>query len=534
MSNNPKSRRKRTALLTGAALSVLATFGTPALRSAYAETTAPATTATAPAQQTQTARQSLLTPDGSFSEIVKKARPAVVTITTERQLGAADVADRPGMPGMQGLPNGTPFDEFFQRFFGPNGPQGGQPMPGQPMPGHPQGPQTARALGSGFIVDPDGLIVTNNHVIDGASKIEVVLDDGRQFPATLVGRDAKTDLAVLKVDAGAPLPAVAWGDSDMLEAGDRVIAIGNPFGVGTSVSAGIVSARGRDLHNGPYDDFLQIDAALNHGNSGGPLLDAYGQVVGVSNAIFSPNDGNVGLGFAIPSDMAKQIVAELADKGSIERGYLGVQIQPVTRDIAQALGLDDVSGAMVVEVQPDTPAEKAGLLPGDIVRSVDGRPVADPRALSRAIANLDPGATPALEVWRGGETVDMGVTLAALPNDAGMPVTAPAQQQDRTPGADVPQLGLSLSELTPEMRAEFGLPADRQGLVVTDLGQGFSSDADIRPGDIILSVNSKDVTTVQDVRQGVQQAIEAKRPSVLMMIERGGNRMFVAVPVGHA
>lgn len=536
MSTNRNSRRTRTALMAGAALSVLATVATPMIEAAQADTGTAAATTQATADQPK----SMLTADGSFSEVIKMARPAVVTITTERQLDDQNAAMGGGMGQ---IPQGTPFDEFFQRFFGQGMPgqgmpgQGGpnQAMPGQPPQMAPGQPPVARALGSGFIVDKGGLIVTNNHVIDGATKIQVVLDDGTELDAKLVGRDPKTDLAVLKVDAKQDLPTVKWGDSSQIEAGDRVIAIGNPFGVGTTVTSGIVSARGRDLHNGPYDDFLQVDAALNHGNSGGPLIDAYGQVIGVSDAIYSPNDGNVGLGFAIPSDMAKNIVAELTSKGSVERGYLGVKIQPVTRDIADALGLKKAKGAMVVEVEPGTPAEKAGLLPGDIVQTVNGTPVADSRELSRAIADLDPGATPDLGVWRGGEEVDLNVTLASLPDSIGSDQSSEMPQQaEPQQGTDLPELGLSVSELTPPMRAQFGLGEDTQGVVVSGLDKSFSADVDIRPGDVILSVNSHAVESVADVKQNVQQALNDDRPSVLMMVERAGNKMFIAVPVGHA
>jgi len=266
-------------------------------------------------------------------------------------------------------------------------------------------------------VAADGYIVTNNHVIDKASSITVTLDDGTQVPAKLVGADPKNDLAVLKIKPAKPLATVAWGDSDTLRVGDQVLAIGNPFGIGTTVTAGIVSARGRDLHSGPYDDFIQIDAPINRGNSGGPLVDAAGRVVGINTAIYSPNGGSVGVGFAIPSDQAQKVVAELMKDGSIQHGFIGVEIQPVTADIADAIGLRQAEGALIAGVNDGTPAARAGLKAGDIVTALGGSPIKSPRDLSRMVADLSPGTSKSLSVWRTGKTRDLSITVGRNTGD---------------------------------------------------------------------------------------------------------------------
>ncbi|UAX96800.1 Do family serine endopeptidase [Ensifer adhaerens] len=342
---------------------------------------------------------------GSFAPIVSADKPAVVTVTTVIK------AENTGNDETSQLGGNSPFDEQFRQFFRDQG----IPLPDQAPQQRPA--QRAEALGSGFVVTADGYIVTNNHVIDKASSITVTLDDGTQVPAKLVGADPKNDLAVLKIKPAKPLATVAWGDSDGLRVGDQVLAIGNPFGIGTTVTAGIVSARGRDLHSGPYDDFIQIDAPINRGNSGGPLVDAAGRVVGINTAIYSPNGGSVGVGFAIPSDQAQKVVAELMKDGSIQHGFIGVEIQPVTADIADAIGLHQAEGALVADVNNGTPAAKAGLKAGDIITAFGGSPVKSPRDLSRMVADLSPGTSKSLSVWRTGETKDLSITIGRNTGD---------------------------------------------------------------------------------------------------------------------
>lgn len=334
-----------------------------------------------------------LSPSNSFASVVEADKPAVVTITTT--LGDSDTGDDSGNGGL---------DQQFQQFFHDRG----MAVPGRGAPHRSGGGQ---ALGSGFIIGAEGIIVTNNHVVQNASDIKVTLDDGTELPAKLLGADAKSDLAVLKVSASRKLPTVSWGDSDKLKLGDQILAIGNPFGIGTTVTAGIVSARGRDLHDGPYDNFIQIDAPINHGNSGGPLVDSSGGVVGINTAIYSPNGGSVGVGFAIPSDEAKQIIARLQKSGSIDHGYLGIAIQPVTRDVANALGLSNVDGALIASVNAGSPAAEAGLRPGDIVTVVAGEVVKTPRDLSRFVADLSPATTQKMTIVRGGQPMDINVTI---------------------------------------------------------------------------------------------------------------------------
>ncbi|RVA33167.1 Do family serine endopeptidase, partial [Mesorhizobium sp. M7A.F.Ca.CA.004.10.1.1] len=356
-------RRHRVAALLGAALII----------SPFVMSFAQGEGNTIPTTQTPVA--GITAPNGSFAPIVAADKPAVVTVTTVMKAQPETMSDASPFDG------GSPFDDYFRQFFGDQG----MPTPKTPPQ---QQPQRAEALGSGFIVGADGTVVTNNHVIDGASSIKVTLDDGTELPAKLVGRDAKNDLAVLKVKSDKPLPTVKWGDSDKLMPGDQVLAFGNPFGIGTTVTAGIVSARGRDLHSGPFDDFIQIDAPINHGNSGGPLVDVAGNVVGINTAIYSPNGGSVGVGFAIPSDQAQKVVAKLMKGGSIQYGYLGVQIQEVTPDVASAIGLDHSGGALVSEVNDGSPAAKAGVETGDVITSFAGQDVKDPKDLSRAVADV--------------------------------------------------------------------------------------------------------------------------------------------------
>ncbi|MGB3644425.1 MAG: DegQ family serine endoprotease [Mesorhizobium sp.] len=509
MSASQILRRHRLAVLLGAAL-VVSPFLLPAgLRAtdAHAKTAVPEPVA------------GLVAPGGSFAPIVATDKPAVVTITAKVKSQPAD----------NGSPFGnSPFDQYFQQFFG----QQGIPMP-QPQQPAPQ----AEVLGSGFIISADGTIVTNNHVVDGGSDIKVTLDDGTELPATVIGSDAKTDMAVLKVKAGKPLPTVQWGDSDKLLVGDQVLAIGNPFGIGTTVTAGIVSARGRDLNNGPYDDFIQIDAPINHGNSGGPLVDVEGKVVGINTAIYSPNGGSVGVGFAVPSDEAQQVVAKLLKNGSIAYGYLGVQIQPVTPDAANAIGLDQARGALVASVTQGSPAAKAGLEPGDVITALGGKDVKDPKDLSRKVADLAPGADETLTVWRKGASTEIPVTIGQNKEDQ---KTASADEnnsesQATEQGLRIPAIGLGLADITPQLRLAMNLPVGERGAIVESVRPGKSAaDAGIQPGDVIVSVNQMTVTTAKEVNHAVSQAEKSGRKSVLLLVRRGDAQTFVAVPLGNA
>jgi len=443
---------------------------------------------------------------GTIPDVVAADKPAVVTITTTMK----SVDDDNGG-------GGSPMDEQFRHFF---------EQQGIPLPRQQQKPtaQTSMALGSGFIIDADGIIVTNNHVVDNATSIKVTLDDGTELPAKLVGVDPKADLAVIKVDSTARLPTVAWGDSDKLKLGDTIIAIGNPFGIGTTVTAGIVSARGRDLHSGPYDDFIQIDAPINHGNSGGPLVDLDGKVVGINTAIYSPNGGSVGVGFAIPSDEAKVIVAKLQETGSIDHGFIGVQVQAVTKDVADALGLEKPEGALIADVGTDTPAARAGVKSGDVVTAVDGKSVRTPKDLSRSIADLSPGDKATVAVWRDGKSQDLNVVVGGSDGEVRQ---ATADKGE----ANQPSIGVGLANLTPDIREQLNLPANAKGVAVASVSPDKpAADAGVQTGDIILSVNSKSVNSAAEVKDAVVEVARSGRKSVLLQIERDGKKTFVAIP----
>ncbi len=451
----------------------------------------------------------------SFSSVVDADKPAVVTIVTTMKA-----------PAQQDGDDNSQMQEQFKQFFE----QQGIPVPHQAPA--PQSGERAQALGSGFIVSPDGYIVTNNHVIANATDIKVTLDDGTELAAKLIGADPKADLAVVKVDAKKELPTVAWGDSGKLRLGDQVLAIGNPFGIGTTVTAGIVSARGRDLHSGPYDDFIQIDAPINHGNSGGPLVDSDGKVVGINTAIYSPNGGSVGVGFAIPADQAKMIVAKLQKNGSIDHGYLGVQIQPVSQDVADAIGLAKPAGALVADVTKGSPAARAGIEQGDAITAVGDKTVSTPKDLSRLVADLSPGDKETITVWRDGKSVDLNVAIGG--NDDGKPEKASFKGGEKAAPTG-PRIGVSLGDLTPQARERIGVSEDVQGAVVADVAPDKpAAEAGLKAGDIIVSVNGKAVHDASEAKTAVATAAKDEKKSVLLLIQRGENKTFVAVPFAAA
>ena len=491
--------RHRVAALLGVALLVLPIAASSLVGTRPAQAAAAQGSGTALAQ-------------GSFAAIVSADKPAVVTITTTLK---AENASADGISPFGGI---SPFDQQFRDFFG----ERQMPMPEQRPSGK------AEALGSGFILTGDGYIVTNNHVIDKASTIRVTLDDGTELPAKLVGADPKSDLAVLKIDSGKSLATIAWGESDKLRAGDPILAIGNPFGIGTTVTAGIVSARGRDLHSGPYDDFIQIDAPINHGNSGGPLVGADGTVVGINTAIYSPNGGSVGVGFAIPSDQAQKIVAKLMKDGSIKHGFIGVQIQPVTGDVANAVGLAKAEGALVAKVEPDTPAAKAGVRAGDVITALGGAPVTAPRDLSRKVADLSPGEKTKLTVWREGESRELAMTIGG--NDTGTEQAA-AEPGKGAKEAQVATIGVGLADITPDVREALNLPRGETGAVIESVSPSKpAADAGLQTGDVIVSVNQAPVKSAKEARTAIAEAGKSGRKSVLLLVQRGDEQTFVAVP----
>ena len=449
----------------------------------------------------------------SFADLAEKVTPAVVNISTTQ-----NVERSPGRLPQFRFPPGSPFEEFFKEFFDQQSFEDSQSRPSK-----------MTALGSGFIIDPAGYVVTNNHVVGKADKIDVTLTDGRKFDAKLLGRDEKTDLALLKIDAERPLPFVNFGDSEKARVGDWVMAVGNPFGLGGTVTAGIISARQRDIRSGPYDNFLQIDAAINRGNSGGPAFNVGGEVIGVNSAIYSPNGGSVGIGFAIPSSTAKTVIAALREHGKVERGWLGVQIQELTPEIASGLGLDAAKGALVAAVTPDSPAAKAGVRQGDVILSIDGKGIDHLRDLTFGVARHKAGEKMSVSVWRDGSTRELQATVGSMPAQM-------AQADDNTAGpAAHGSLGLALAPVTPETRQRFGLDEDVKGVVVANVRpDSAAAEAGLRRGDVVVSVNQSPVTAPRQVSAQVDKARKEGRSSVVVLIARDGEQRFVALPIGKA
>jgi serine protease Do len=444
---------------------------------------------------------------GSFAAVIESVSPAVVNIMVSK----VEESTPTGFQFSPGSPRGQqPLDEFFGRFFD--------------MPNQPQRPERrSEGQGSGFLIDAGGYIVTNNHVADGAEKIVVTMQDGRKFDATLVGHDAKTDLALIKVNA-AGLPHVMFGDSDKARVGDWVVAIGNPFGLGGTATAGIISARGRDIQSGPYDDYLQLDAPINFGNSGGPVFNVAGEVVGVNTAIFSPNGGNIGIGFAIPANQAKAVIAELRDNGSVERGWLGVQIQDLDAELAASLGLDNEHGALVAEVVGDGPAAHGGVLAGDVIRRFNDREIDSARTLSRAVAEAPPSKPAKVTVWRDGKSRELTVQLGEAAQSE--------QVAAATPGAGAQgsaALGLALRPLTDEDRARLGVPSEVEGALVVAVAPGSAAaEKGMRPGDVITQVNQQNVESVGDAVAALNAAKDGDARA-LLLVRRGDSQRFVAL-----
>ena len=453
----------------------------------------------------------------SFADLAEQLLPAVVNVSTTQRSGG----DTGGLE-MPEFPPGSPFEEFFRDFFD----RRGERPDGRGRP--------ATSLGSGFIVDPSGYIVTNNHVIEGADEITIILQDDTNLQATLVGTDEKTDLAVLKVETDEPLPSVSFGDSDRMRVGDWVVAIGNPFGLGGTVTAGIISAQQRDINAGPYDDFIQTDASINRGNSGGPMFNLDGEVIGINTAIFSPSGGSVGIGFAIPSKLASNVVNQIVEFGRTRRGWLGVRIQTVTDEIAESLGLEDTQGALVASVTEGGPAEDAGIEPGDVILRFNDRPVTEMRRLPRLVAETPVNRRVNVQVWRRGGMVTVGVTLGELEaaEDAGLlaSLTDPGEPQVEKESLD--ELGLGLSGLTEALEREYGIDSGTDGVVITEVAPGSPADEKgLRPGEVILEVGQEKVTQPNQVARMVEEAREAGRRSVLLLIDRDGDLRFVALSV---
>jgi len=453
-----------------------------------------------------------------FADLSEQLVPSVVNISTSQQVQQIGG----GAPVPQ-FPPGSPFEEFFRDFFDRRGE--GQP---DSQPDAQPSPRTT-SLGSGFVVDASGYIVTNNHVISNADEITVTFADDTSLKATLIGRDPKTDVALLKVEPEEPLSAVGWGDSDAAKVGHWVVAIGNPFGLGNTVTAGIISARARDINAGPFDDFLQTDASINRGNSGGPLFNMDGQVIGINTAIYSPTGGSVGIGFAVPSNLAKNVVHQLREYGETRRGWLGVRIQTVTEDLAESLGLGSTSGALVASVSEGSPAEDSGLLVGDVILRFDNKEVGTMRRLPRIVAETQIGKEVDVEIWREGQSVTVGVTVGRLDETAAQVASAtPPPEQPITQA--VPELGLTLSAITDELRQRFELPQEARGVMVVQVDNASAAaEKGVRAGDVIVEVGQQEVTSPAEVADRVREHRDQDKNTVLLLLDRDGDLQFIAV-----
>jgi serine protease Do len=496
------------AAVVGAGVAFSGAHLTPPTNSAFLSTPAYAQTAQRPV---------------GFADIVEKVKPSVISVRVKVDGGAR-------MMGFEGgdspFPPGSPMERFFKRFGAPDGERGERGE--RDVPRSPRGRNFATGQGSGFFISADGYAVTNNHVVDKAESVEVTTDDGKTYSAKVIGVDPKTDIALIKVEGRSDFSHVALADKQP-RIGDWVLAVGNPFGLGGTVTAGIVSARGRDIGAGPYDDFIQIDAPVNKGNSGGPTFDVDGNVIGVNTAIYSPSGGSVGIAFAIPSETVKTVVTQLKDKGQVTRGWIGVQIQPVNADIADSLGLKTPEGALVSEPQSDGPAAKAGIQSGDVITAVNGQAIKDARELAKRIGGLPPGSDVKLTVVSKGAEKTVSLKLGELPREQRQARATPDNDSNADKStASVPRLGLALAPAA----SVAGAGAD--GVVVTQVDpDGPAAAQGFRTGDVILDVAGKRVGNVDEVRKAIADAQTGGKRTVLLRVKSGENTRFLAVPVGR-
>ncbi len=479
-----------------------------------------------------TPAQAAPAPDG-FADLAQRLLPAVVNISSTQTLTARSGGDEeagPSGPGagpeMPTFPPGSPFEKLFRDFMNRNHPGGNGGGGGGQEPA-----RKVQSLGSGFIIDPSGIVVTNNHVIKGADEITVTLQDNTTLKAKVVGHDDRTDIAVLQVKSDKQLPFLPFADSTASRVGDWVLAIGNPFGLGGTVTAGIVSARGRDIQQGPYDDFIQTDAAINRGNSGGPLFNLAGEVIGINTAIFSPSGGSIGLGFSIPSNLAKTVVAQLRNFGHARRGWLGVKIQQVTPDIAESLGRKDPTGALVAGVEDNGPAARAKLRNGDIILTFNGQDIREMKALPRTVAETEINKQVPLVVWRDGKQVTLQVKVGELPEDATALANAPAPVENLTPQPlKLSGLGLELSPMTPDARKKYSIGADQKGVLITGVTDGTpAAERGLKAGDVVVEVQQEEVTTPADAQSKIETARKAGRPAVLLLVQGQDGMRYVPI-----
>lgn len=476
-----------------------------------------------PAISPPAARAVHAAPD-SYADLAARLLPAVVNISISATLKpgeSEDDDDGPDAspedgPQVPQFPPGSPMEKFFHDY-----------MNRRPTPSGP--PRKMQALGSGFIISPDGFIVTNNHVIKDADKVSVTLQDGTVLPARIVGRDSRTDLAVIKIDGKTPFPTVAFGDSDKARVGDRVLAIGNPFGLSGTVTNGIVSSRGRDINHGLYDDYIQTDASINRGNSGGPLFDLDGQVIGINTAIYSSSGGSIGIGFAIPANDARGVIEQLRRDGHVSRGWIGVRVQNVTHEIADSIGLKPEKGAMIATVDPKGPASAAGMKTGDVILSLDGKPI-DGHALPRLVAEIAPGTRARFGLWRKGKTREALVTVKASPEAPDMP-PAPAKTKGPSTLA-LADLGVTFAAIDDTNRAKYGLSDSQRGVVVTDVTQDGPADTrGLQPGDVVTEVQQIAVNAPEALSKELARARAQKKHTVLLLVQGQDGLRWVPLPL---
>ncbi len=467
-----------------------------------------------PAPSSATTPVPSFAPTRSFATVVRSQLPAVVSVMTEGRAAAQTGGDGP-LP----FPHGSPFNDFLR--------DRQRNVP-------PEGERPGAVLGSGFIIDAGGWVVTNYHVVAEATGIAVVFQDGSRRPARLAGADPATDLAVLKVDADQPLPMVEWGDSDAASVGDWVLAIGNPFGLGGTVTAGILSARARDIQQGPYDEYLQTDAPINRGNSGGPLFTLDGRVIGINAAIYSPTGGSVGIAFAIPSNVARPVVEQLRTHGAVRRGWLGVQVQDLTPELAEGMGIADANGALVAAVTPGGPAERGGLRRGDVVTAFGTTAIGSMRALPKAVSQTGIGSTIDIRLLRRGKAQTIRVTVGTLPEVTAVAQGSSGPSQQPSGASDPPAeppLGLIMAPISPRLRVAYGIDRSVDGVVVTEVRDGGSADAQgIEVGDVIIEAGQHPVSRPEDVMSRLHDARERGRHSLPLLISRQGDMRYVAVP----
>ncbi len=508
---------RRTLTAGVASLAVIAVIATQAFFSSPSSSLAQSAPPMVPQLAAVTATAPGAAQAFSFADIVERVRPAVVSIRVKGDAG-------PHM-GLEGMPDGPggPLERFFREFRrGQPGPRGGDPQDRAD-------PDVTMSQGSGFIISADGEVVTNFHVVRGAREVTVVTDDGTEYKAKVLGSDEKTDVALVKIDAkDKTFPTVPFAQNSV-RVGDWVLAVGNPFGLGGTVTAGIVSARGREIGAGPYDDFLQIDAPINHGNSGGPTFNLAGEVVGVNTAIYSPSGGSVGIGFAIPSETVQRVISQLEKGGEVVRGWLGVQIEPVTRDIADSLGMKEARGALVRESQSASPAIKAGIKPGDAILAVDGHSVRGPRDLARTIAGYEPGASVKITILRDSKEQDITVVLGKLPTDLKVADKSRSTPDDGAGSTSLADLGLSVAPAS-------DVDAGPDGVAIVKVDpRGAAARKNLKVGDIILEVQGKPVSTAADITAAVKEAKQDGRHAVLLRVRTGDQAArFVPLPLGNS